>query len=285
MPRTPCSAGTCISHGADRVSTPAPITSKAAPRRKAGRCSQRPTRTPDREAVYFDLFSAHLVTYRASLALPLAIGVAALALLGLGMALLRKRLSALELMQGTGVVLGALVLAVLAGRIAAWLLGPTPLGTPSPLWAWVALLAAGVAGATGLLAVARRTSPLATLAGTTELWVTLAVAISALAPGASHVFAWPALVLAAGLLAAVRDAEPARAAMPAAFVTAVFWVPLMHVLQVMVGASMGPAVTLPATMLVTACAPALVALGGRARWVSPALALVVTVVAIAAWRL
>ncbi len=46
-PGGPCSAGTCISHGADRVSRPAPKTTPPSAMRRPGRCSQRFMRAPD----------------------------------------------------------------------------------------------------------------------------------------------------------------------------------------------------------------------------------------------
>lgn len=236
------------------------------------------SREASEEAVYFDLFARRLVIYRARWVRPLAVVVALLAALALALAVRRRRTSLLGLAAAAALALALPLVAALAGLLvtAAWraLHGPLLPWSPAPTRPWIALVAAGVAASTALAAALTRLCPLTRLGGSLALWTALTLLVSFTAPGASYLFAWPALALAVALLVAVRrapaDAAPGLLAslVPVAL-TALLWFPLLRVLLVLVGAGVSPTATVPAALLATTALPILASFTGRLRWATP----------------
>lgn len=151
------------------------------------------------DASYFDLFGTAMIVWPAALNLPLAL----IALIGI---------VALIVAQRSAFALSALVwatLAVFAAPLllfaAGWLLsyplgiwpGVHPIDHPAPWPPRIALAAAAIAVALGVTGAARRADPRALLLVVGIAFAGVGVALAWFVTGASYLFVFPALVLAA----------------------------------------------------------------------------------------
>jgi hypothetical protein len=242
--------------------------------------------------VYFDLFAQKLVIYRERWVRPLAIAGALLAVAALALAVRRKRASIAGLAAASGLALGTVLVAALAGLAMAALYGalhgPLLPWSPAPTRPWIALAAAGVAACTALGAVVPKLCPLTRLGGVLALWTAFSLLVSFTAPGASYLFALPTLALGGALLAAARlDADDAAwpswvVALAPVALTALLWFPLLRILLVMVGAGVSPTATVPAAFVAMTAMPLLASFSGRLRWATTLTAAAVALVALVA---
>jgi hypothetical protein len=250
------------------------------------------SREGSEESVYFDLFAQKLVIYRERWVRPLAIAGALLAVAALALAVRRKRASIAGLAAASGLALGTVLVAALAGLAMAALYGalhgPLLPWSPAPTRPWIALAAAGVAACTALGAVVPKLCPLTRLGGVLALWTAFSLLVSFTAPGASYLFALPTLALGGALLAAARlDADDAAwpswvVALAPVALTALLWFPLLRILLVMVGAGVSPTATVPAAFVAMTAMPLLASFSGRLRWATTLTAAAVALVALVA---
>lgn len=148
--------------------------------------------------VFFTVAGSHVVNYPSAWNVALAILV--LAMLGAGMIVRWRRPTAGRLgrvIAGLGLVLGALVIAVVAGALI-WSLiaGWRPNAGIAESYAYLLLLLGATGGvwlATARLA-RRQLERDDLLVGVVITWVSLGLLITAFSPGTGYLFLWPALV-------------------------------------------------------------------------------------------
>jgi peptidase M28-like protein len=160
-----------------------------------------------RDAVFFDVPALGLIVYPEGWALPLAIVACLLVAAGVVRAARAESRPARGIAVGFLVVLFSLIVALFAGLAVATVLGSWHArraggGTPasSGLYATgIALLAVAIVA--GAYALARRWGgAMSVRTGALVVWAVVAIAVSAVAPGASFFFTWP-LIAAAGAAA------------------------------------------------------------------------------------
>lgn len=235
------------------------------------------------DAIFFDAPFVGVVGYPESWGVPLAL-LAAATVIALLVLTARR-----ETQWGRGLALGALGMLVAAGlggfatsKLGAGVerLHSAMTWDGGPSWSGVyalALALLALAVAAGTWALARRWSGRESLhVGALLMWVALACITAVRLPGASYLFAWPALAVAiAGLVEArLGEGTAARAARwVATAVAASFLIPVIHTtggytlpLSGVGGAAVGALVPMLAWLL----APQLESLGGERRWRSTA---------------
>jgi hypothetical protein len=200
----------------------------------------------DGDAVFFSAAGV-LVSYPQSWALLLALVGGAL-LMAVAVAGVRRReISGRGMAAGAGAVLGATVVASIAGALLLWVLGAVHHAIGGdPQWSGAYLVAAaalslGISLAAWRLAL-RRWNAASLLAGSSLVWLALALVTAALLPGASYLFLWPLAPAIVALAVAVgaKDGSARRpvtlavgvaAAIPALFLL----VPLFALLHLLGG--------------------------------------------------
>ncbi len=207
------------------------------------------------DAVFFDLPVIGLVYYPVGAALPLAF----LAFVLVGGVVYRVRRGVLT---GVLVSVGSVVISTaVAAAVTLRSVGPARW---SGIYA-LALVLLVIAITLGGLSIGRRWSNLRGLhAGALVMWLVLALAVSARAPGASYLFVWPLLFAAAAAL------RPSRIlAWIAAAVTVLILAGLSYgVSVVMLGvfATGAIALALIVSLIVLLLAPLMALIAGDARW-------------------
>jgi hypothetical protein len=206
---------------------------------------ERAPGAPAPDVVWFDVLALGVVRVPGALARPLAVAAFALVLLAFRRgASLRVRVVLAA--RAFGALVAALAAATVAG-LALHTLGALPapwVAHPGP-----ALVAFHLVAAAALLALAPRDHGSA--------WTALAslgVLLAFVAPGASHLFVVPSLVV--GLLALTRGRAHAALSALATLLLALLWLPLAGPLHETVGL-LAPAVVLPATVALLALVPSL----------------------------
>lgn len=234
---------------------------------------------PQREAVFFDLFSRVTIWWPS--AWNWAFAVPALLLLSLASIRWRRagRLPLGGLLLGLVSVLVVPAIVFAAGHALAWLFrraGASPwmwVASPRPLILAFWLLA--LATATALAIVAARRLEAATLwLATWLVWSLLALLLAAVAPGAAYLFAVPAL--AAGL-AVLPDLRAGRrpgifASLAPPLVAAPLWLPVCWFLYDGMGLPIMPFVAALLTLVLWGLTPAFPAPRTRWLWGVPTIA-------------
>lgn len=226
------------------------------------------------DAIWFELFTRHLVMYRSSLAVPIATVQVLLWLCAV--ALLYRRQQGITprlLLAGIGRVVLVLLLAAMVGFFVSKLIGslsatPRPWRSqPLPTWLALSTLTIGVTSVGQMLAC--RLAPSSSLdtlwgqsLGTLLLWTLLSLGLSLKVPDASYLFALPALVASGVLLVAVWHVQAEHqmpqaiaVALTIATATMIIWLPMIRVLFVLAGANLHFAVTIPWAILVSLLDP------------------------------
>jgi Peptidase family M28 len=227
------------------------------------------------DEVYFDL-GPIFVHYRTRLALPLAIGVAAVAALAI-VAGARRRLRVGRIIVAAGVAAIAPVVAAAVAAGVGWVAmhaGGADLamqtardGVKAAYDGAMAALGVSVAWAVLNAARARGVRHGEMAAGSLVVMVLLAVVSAALLPGGSFLFVWPAAAMA---VAAIWPRVPAYAL--AATIALMTVVSLARQLGVTFGPPIAPAIAAISGIATTATFPLLEIIAGARRW-SPPLAL------------
>lgn len=205
-------------------------------------------------AIWFDVLAAFVVRLPEGAALPVAI--AALALLGLGLARTRGSTPA-----QWAVAMGAFPAAAASGLAAAHATGVVlraasafpAVWIATPFWGLLAVFTVGVFAAASVMSLAHRFAPSRHVGlGVLGWWAVLGVVVAVVAPGAGHVFYVPAL--AAGIGALFPRGTPI-VALAASIVAAILWVPFVSPLYDVVGLFAPVAVAAPLVLLTTTLVP------------------------------
>jgi hypothetical protein len=243
------------------------------------------------DAVFFDLPAIGLIIYSQKWAMPLALVAAALALI----VIIRSRREATrfgrEVVLGAAVTVGAVVLSVAAAYLTGLILSllHTKLpwgGAPawSPLyWTAVTLLSLGIS--TAWYVIVRRRGSIGGLhSGALVIWTLLSLSAATIAPGSSYLFTWPVLVVAlAALLADGHGLLTAKgiAMCLAALVTAALLIPIVYLIGAVLLGVIGAGGILTAaiiTLIAWLLVPLLEILCDGARWSTPLICALVTIV-------
>ncbi|MFO0760115.1 MAG: M20/M25/M40 family metallo-hydrolase [Byssovorax sp.] len=243
------------------------------------------------DAIYFDLFSTTMITYRARWAFPLAVIGMLCAAGAIGLSMRKRATSVGAMLRGALAPLAMVLVAVAAGGTVNLILGAArgahaPKGM-NPLVPWIAYvgLSAAAAMLTGLALAPRQKADkiekdapadvFGAALGSLVVWTLLSLLVARTVTGASYLFTLPALIASlAAIVAALAPAPLAHeraawASTAALFAAALFWFPVLRILLVMVGASVSPAATLPVALVVSTALPALSLLPGKLRLATP----------------
>jgi hypothetical protein len=192
------------------------------------------------DAIFFDLPLIGLVVYSEKWAMVLALVAAALALI----LAIRSRPESTsfgrDILVGTAATLGAVILSIaaayLTGLIISLLHTKLPWGG-APAWStvyWAAIAMLSLAISTACYVAARRRASVGGLhVGALLVWTLLSLVATAIAPGSSYLFTWPALVVAlAALLADGHGLLTAKgiAMCLAALMTAALLIPIAYLI-------------------------------------------------------
>lgn len=224
------------------------------------------------DAIYADLLGLFVVSWPASWAIAVPVGLTII-LVGLSVVAWRRdRLRPARIVLGLVAVLGLLVLTVALSfglaALVAWIQGE-PVAAhahPGPLRLALWLLAARVAWAlaSGLSRWAR---PLELAFGIAITWAVGAVALATAVPGASVALVVPVAVMTAGLGLAIGWARHEGAALALStigFVT--LWTALFLGLEDVFGFTLAPAVAAPIAVALSPVIPGVTPMDGEGPW-------------------
>jgi hypothetical protein len=208
------------------------------------------------DATFFTLWRGWLVSYPSSLAWPLALITAGLLAVGVGRGLWSATLRVGAIAASLGVGLLATVLAIGVGAAGVYGLvrllhlphsGPFVTGLRFEGAFVICLLLVAAAITLGLKALLLRwTNPCEELTGALAVWVALTVAATAILPGASYLFMWPAFFGGIALLfsdSGVRKRTPLYRALLTAVPAALLLAPTLFLLHQAITVGVAPVST------------------------------------------
>jgi len=218
---------------------------------------------PRGNAVFFDVLGLLVVRWPEKASLPLALLAAVLALAGTWVRTRRERLgeAALGLLAFLAAPIAAATLALAAPPAA----GAGPF-VAHPSAATAAFLAAGAGAVFLAAALFRRAGPHGLRAGAAVGWAALAVATAVLLPGASHLFAVPALAAATVLAPSLARPEHAAADLAVAAVAGLVLFPVALLVLDALGVGAAPIGAAVAALALSPLAPLAAAFPQARRW-------------------
>lgn len=218
------------------------------------------------DASYFDVFGATMIVWPAALNLPLAL-IALIAIAAL-IAAHRAAFAIMPALAAVGTLIAVPILLFAIGWLLAFPLGiwpgVHPIDHANPWPARTALVAAGVLASLIVVMPLRRIDPRAILLGIALVFAIAGVALAWFIPGASFLFIFPALALAAaGWAETMLRRTLAWAAWVMFVAAAFFWLPFFPRLDLVLGFDLSQFKILALTPVVWTLTPVFAAAGTR----------------------